>query len=95
MKPLVLLGTFVHSQSRRELEFLHNAVVCVDQKGKIVRIERDLGEGLKEAAEKILEELSWAAAEVEWHICKDGQFFFPGFIGTFQFHDSHRRRRLM
>lgn len=76
------MGTFVHSTSRQVVEFLHNSVVCVDETGKIVRIEKDVGEGeLQTKAQAAIDELEWPREDVHWHVCEPGQFFFPGFIG--------------
>lgn len=88
-KNLVLLGTFIHSKTRQELEFLHDAAVGVDQKGTIVAIEQADGD-VKAAQAKLLEALSWSEDEVETQACKPGQFFFPGFIGTSHNQTSHR-----
>lgn len=78
----VFVGTFVHSKSRTELDYLHDSVVCVDEHGVIVKVERGCG---AEATTALLESLGWPEAEVDVVACKEGQFFFPGFIGTFFF----------
>ncbi|KAJ6444277.1 guanine deaminase [Purpureocillium lavendulum] len=77
----VLLGTFVHSKTPQELDYMHNAAVAVDAHGTIVGIERD-ADDVKTAKEKLLASLGWSERDV--HVCatKDGQFFFPGFIDT-------------
>lgn len=77
---LVLAGTFIHSKTRKELEFLHDAAVGVDTKGIIVAIERGDGD-VKQAQAKLLKTLGWAEDEVDVQASKPGQFFFPGFIG--------------
>ncbi|PHH89887.1 hypothetical protein CDD83_5027 [Cordyceps sp. RAO-2017] len=77
----VLLGTFVHSKTRQELEFLHEAAVGVDKHGKIVGIES--GHGSVEAAkEQLLASLGWKEDEVKVTACRREQFFFPGLIDT-------------
>ena len=83
-KRLVVTGTFVHSRSRQELEFMHNTVVCVDGNGKIVAIENASdGNRLEEMALAVIDKLGWDSKDddIVWHTCEPGQFFFPGFIG--------------
>ena len=75
----VFLGTFIHSKSRTELDYLHDSAVCVDEHGVIVKVERGCG---VETVTPLLESLGWSEAEVDVVTCKEGQFFFPGFIGT-------------
>lgn len=79
LKKKVFLGTFVHSKNRQELEYLHDAAIFVDDKGKIVKIDRE--QNSKEHIEKLLKDLKWDSNEVEIIAIKPGQFFFPGFIG--------------
>lgn len=63
------------------LEYLHNTAVFVDEKGTIVLIEPDCDQ---EKAEKtLLPTLGWTLGETNFTIAKDGQFFFPGFIGWY------------
>ncbi|KAK4100221.1 Metallo-dependent hydrolase [Parathielavia hyrcaniae] len=76
----LFLGTFVHSKALDELEYLHNAAVCVDTTGTIVAVEVDCDE--PRAREIVLPGLGWDGAEVEVVKAKEGQFFFPGFIDT-------------
>ncbi|KAJ9137304.1 Metallo-dependent hydrolase [Pleurostoma richardsiae] len=76
----LFLGTFIHSISLDELEYLHDTALCVDENGKIVAIEKDCDQ--KKAEDVLYPKLGWAAAEVTVSACKDGQFFFPGFIDT-------------
>ncbi|KAF7555114.1 hypothetical protein G7046_g6640 [Stylonectria norvegica] len=76
----VFWGTFVHCKSREELEYLHNAAVCVDSHGKIVRVDKDCGSP-DEAGERLLKTLGWDRRDVDFSASKEGQFFFPGFIG--------------
>ncbi len=78
----LLLGTFVHSKSRRELEIVHNAAIAVDAAGKIAAVEKECG-SIDAAKEQALTKLGWNAADVSIQVCQEGQFFFPGFIGEF------------
>lgn len=78
--PKVFAGTFVHSRSRTELEYLHNAIVCVNEDGVIVDITLD-AQNVATTIQEIRETLGWESQDVEIHVCKEGQFFFPGFIG--------------
>ncbi|POR33884.1 Putative guanine deaminase, partial [Tolypocladium paradoxum] len=77
----LLLGTFVHSKTRKELEFLHGAAIAVDRQGKIAGIDASSGH-INAAKEKLLGRLGWRESEVDIHACRPGQFFFPGFIDT-------------
>ncbi|RDA86795.1 hypothetical protein CP532_6380 [Ophiocordyceps camponoti-leonardi (nom. inval.)] len=77
----VFLGTFVHSKTREELEFLHDAAVAVDTQGQIVGIKTGFG-SVKEAKEELLVSLGLQEGDVEVCACGEGQFFFPGFIDT-------------
>ncbi|KAK8868223.1 guanine deaminase [Apiospora arundinis] len=80
-KNQLFVGTFVHSKSLSQLHYLHDASVAVDKSGKIVAIEPQCGHQEK-AAELLYPKLGWDAADVEVRTCKEGQFFFPGFIDT-------------
>jgi guanine deaminase len=76
----VFLGNFVHSKSLGELEYLHNAAICVDSTGRIVTIEPDCNQ--QKALEIVCAELGWGLDNVAITVARDGrQFFFPGFIG--------------
>ncbi|ORY65188.1 guanine deaminase [Pseudomassariella vexata] len=79
-KKQAFVGTFVHSKKLDELEYLHDTVVCVDPSGKIVAVERECD--AKKAEQILFAKLGWDAADVQVHVCKEGQFFFPGFIDT-------------
>lgn len=76
----LFLGTFVHSKTREALEYLHDAAVCVDTSGTIVAVET--GYDLARAEAELLPRLGWEMGHVEVNVARDGQFFFPGFIGT-------------
>ncbi|KAK8051831.1 hypothetical protein PG993_003216 [Apiospora rasikravindrae] len=80
-KNRLFVGTFVHSKSLNQLDYLHDAAVAVDTSGKIVAIEPQCGDQGK-AVEMMCSKLGWEAAEVQVRTCKEGQFFFPGFIDT-------------
>ncbi|KAK8142960.1 hypothetical protein G3M48_007913 [Beauveria asiatica] len=77
----LLLGTFVHSKSRRELDVFHNGAVAVDAGGKIAALERECA-SVEAAKTRALAKLGWNANDVEIHMTKGSQFFFPGFIDT-------------
>ena len=80
MRRQILTGTFIHSKSREELEYLHDTVLGVDEEGKIAAIKA--GHGNKEDdIEGLIEELAWARDEVEISDAGHNGFFFPGFIG--------------
>lgn len=76
----LFLGTFVHSKTRDELEYLHSTGVFVDETGLIVAIEPECD--LTRAREEVFLRLGWENERVQVVVCKPGQFFFPGFIGT-------------
>ncbi|EQK98326.1 guanine deaminase [Ophiocordyceps sinensis CO18] len=77
----VLVGTFVHSRTREQLEVLEEGAVGVDKGGKIVGVETRRGEGAA-AKEQLLGRLGWSEGDVDVVACKPSQFFFPGFIDT-------------
>ncbi|PFH61214.1 hypothetical protein XA68_17969 [Ophiocordyceps unilateralis] len=77
----VFLGTFVHSKTREELEYLHDAAVAVDKQGQIVGIKAGCG-SVAAAKKQLLEGLGLKEDEVDVCSCGEGQFFFPGFIDT-------------
>ncbi|KAM0608686.1 hypothetical protein D7B24_008909 [Verticillium nonalfalfae] len=76
----LFLGTFVHSQSRESLEYLHNTAVCVDHFGTIVAVEPDCN--LDRARTELFPRLEWDESSVTVTTASPGQFFFPGFIDT-------------
>ncbi|WYZ46241.1 hypothetical protein EsH8_IX_000466 [Colletotrichum jinshuiense] len=76
----LFLGTFVHSKTREELDYLHDTAVCVDASGTIVAVETACD--LKRAEGELLPRLGWTASDVDVRVGKEGQFFFPGFIDT-------------
>jgi len=79
-KNQVFLGNFVHSKSLDELEYLHNAAICVDSTGKIITIEPNCNQ--QKALEILFARLGWGLDDVAVTVARDGlQFFFPGFIG--------------
>ncbi|TWU75523.1 hypothetical protein ED733_005786 [Metarhizium rileyi] len=80
-QPQLLLGTFIHSKSRTELEYIHNAAVAVDDGGVIVAIARD-SESVDAAKDDVLRQTGWTGSDVNVVACGEGQFFFPGFIDT-------------
>ena len=76
----LFLGSFIHSKSLDELEYLHDSAVCVDEKGTIVAIET--GYDLTKAEKMLFPKFGWSAEDVTIKTAKAGQFFFPGFIGS-------------
>ncbi|GAB1316588.1 hypothetical protein MFIFM68171_06798 [Madurella fahalii] len=79
-KNQLFLGSFVHSKTFGELEYLHNTAVCVDESGSIVAIGKDCDE--VKARKTLLPQLGWEESEVEVVSARGGQFFFPGFVDT-------------
>ena len=80
--PQIFTGTFIHSTSRTELEYLHNAIICVDENGLIVKVSKDVTD-VTAVMQQLRESLGWADRDdVSVHACQEGQFFFPGFIDT-------------
>ncbi|KAF2965243.1 hypothetical protein GQX73_g8321 [Xylaria multiplex] len=63
-----------------ELEYLHNAAVCVDRLGKIVAVETDCNQ--QKAIETVYTRLGWSLDNVSVTLARAGQFFFPGFVDT-------------
>lgn len=92
---MVLQGTFVHSKTKQELEILHNAAVAVNDKGKIVAVEKGQDDG-NTAKQRLLEQLGWNEDQVDVHVTKDAQFFFPGFVGKLpaSLTHTHREKKL-
>ncbi|KAF7546586.1 hypothetical protein G7Z17_g8333 [Cylindrodendrum hubeiense] len=82
LRKQIFLGTFISSKSRQELQYLHDAAVCVDSHGKIVKVDVDCTSA-ELIDDRLLNKLGWEKSEVDVHVAKPGQFFFPGFI------DSH------
>ena len=76
------LGTFIHSKTLGELEFLHDTAVLVDERGVIVSIQPDIKD-IAKAEQDVLPKIGWSREDVSAHIAKPGQFYFPGFIGQF------------
>ncbi|KKO98632.1 hypothetical protein THAR02_09262 [Trichoderma harzianum] len=80
-RKLLLLGTFVHSKTQQDLDFLHKAGIAVDTHGKIAAIERDAHD-LSEVKARLLAKLGWDETEVDVTEAAEGHFFFPGFVDT-------------
>lgn len=76
-KKTIYTGTFIHSKSLGEVEFLHETAVLVDEAGKIIAIKP-----CASSHDELFAEVGWAPAEVEVKACGKEQFFFPGFIGN-------------
>jgi guanine deaminase len=79
----VFLGTFIHSAKLGELAYLHDSAVFVDSRGTIAKVETPCDR--QTAEEKIIPELGWQKDSVAVHTCREGQFYFPGFIGMCYF----------
>ncbi|KAH8911500.1 Metallo-dependent hydrolase [Coniochaeta sp. PMI_546] len=79
-KSAVYYGTFIHSKTLDELEYLHKTAVFVDKEGKIVAVERDCD--LDKATATVFPRLGWEGSDVVTEKIREGQFFFPGFIDT-------------
>ncbi|KAI3329414.1 guanine deaminase [Xylariaceae sp. AK1471] len=80
-KNQVFFGTFIHSKSLNELEYVHNAAICVDATGKIVAVEPDCNQ--QKAVETLYVRLGWGLDNVAITVARDArQFYFPGFIDT-------------
>jgi guanine deaminase len=78
----VFFGTFVHSKSLGELEYVHNAAICVDAAGKIVAVEPNCGQ--QKAVETLYARLGWGLDNVAITVARnERQFYFPGFIGKY------------
>ena len=77
-------GTFIHSKSKQELEYLFNACVLVGSDGKISHIKSDLA-GKDEAKAWAIQQVGESNfSSLEAQGSPDRMFFFPGFIGKFK-----------
>jgi guanine deaminase len=76
VKRALYMGTFIHSKSLAEMEYLHDSIVAVDENGKIAAIKSG-----KTGKDALLAELGWIEEDVDIKACGKEQFFFPGFIG--------------
>ncbi|KAI1828514.1 guanine deaminase [Xylaria intraflava] len=80
-KNQIFFGTFVHSKSLGELEYLHSTTVCVDASGTIVAVETNNSQ--HKAIEILCARLGWSLDDVTITVARDEhQFFFPGLIDT-------------
>lgn len=79
-KNKVFLGTFISSKNPKELNYHHNTLVCVDGEGKIVKVDHEGGDP-DQLGTSLSELMGWKLSEVDVHIAKPGEFFFPGFVG--------------
>lgn len=80
MRKQVFFGTFISSKSPQQLEYLYETAIFVDDKGRIAKIDK--GCKTVQDAKGVLSNLSWRFDEVDFHLPKPGQFYFPGFVGT-------------
>lgn len=81
-KKKVFFGTFISSKDPKELNYHHDSIVCVDGEGKIIKVDNE-GCDRGQLGLRLRELLGWELSEVDVHIAKPGEFFFPGFV------DSH------
>ncbi|KAI1774109.1 guanine deaminase [Hypoxylon cercidicola] len=80
-KNQVFLGTFIHSVKLGELQYMHDAMVCVDASGTIVAVVPQVNP--KDFRETLVQKLpSWEPQDLVVTAAEEGQFFFPGFIDT-------------
>lgn len=79
----IYFGTFVFSQSLDTFSYQRDAVVCVDEKGIIKAFEKEYQQGVT-VSETLLNRLGWKESDVTILRSQKGQFFFPGFIGSFK-----------
>lgn len=79
-KKQVFVGTFISSKSPKELDYQHDTIVCVDGEGRIVKVDTE-GGSTEQIGKRLRETLNWELSDVDVHIAKPGQFFFPGFVG--------------
>lgn len=86
-KRKVFLGTFIYPRSREELAYLFEAAVCVDEKGRIAAVREGMEwDGVRD---EVFTGLGWEADEVLVRRCGEGEFFFPGFVGSSRLSSSH------
>lgn len=78
-RPQIFLGTFIHCVDSTTLVYLVDTIVCVDAAGIIVAIEQDCDQ--RRAKDYWIPLLRWAEDTVIWHEAREGDFYFPGFIG--------------
>ncbi|KAF4998352.1 hypothetical protein FGRMN_3232 [Fusarium graminum] len=81
-KKQAFVGTFISSKNPKELNYHHDSLVCVDEEGRIVKVDTE-GVSQDQIGDRLLKTLGWELSEVNLYIAKPGEFFFPGFV------DSH------
>lgn len=69
----VFHGTLIHSLSLAEIEYLHNALLGVNEQGVIAFVEREVDEA---SIDKKLRERGWAGVQLVK--MKRGEFLMPG-----------------
>ncbi|CAG8669685.1 7229_t:CDS:2 [Dentiscutata erythropus] len=74
----IFYGTLIHSLSLTELEFIHNALLGVDNQGKIAFLERNVSneQTLRDIIKK------WRTTEDKVVRLTNRQFLLPGFVDT-------------
>jgi len=71
----VFHGSFVHALTNRQLEYLHDAALGVDEFGIIAFVEKDIK---AEDIASILRSHQWDGAEAEVISLERGSFIIPG-----------------
>lgn len=87
-KKKVFFGTFISSKDPKELNYHHDSIVCVDGEGKIIKVDNE-GCDRGQLGLRLRELMGWELSEVDVHIAKPGEFFFPGFVGEYPVHREH------
>lgn len=76
---LVFHGSIIHSVSVEEVEFLEDALLVVDEDGKIVGLKSNLP---KSEIPRVLSDLGYSTEASNTHYLKRGEFLIPGLIDT-------------
>ncbi|TQS35015.1 hypothetical protein Golomagni_04579 [Golovinomyces magnicellulatus] len=78
----IFIGTFIFCRDLNTLERLKDTAVCVNDQGVIIAMERNFNQEAQ-FTQILLARLGWIDSKVVVYRSKEGQFFFPGFIGSF------------
>ena len=76
---LLLHGSVVHSVSVEKVEFLEDALLVVDEDGKIIELKSNLP---KSEIPRVLSDLGYSTEASNIHYLARGEFLIPGFIDT-------------
>jgi len=71
-----VVGTFIHSKTKAELEYAHETVLLIDENGIIAK------KGPAKDLSALIASLGWDESSVSVTRSPPGGFFFPGFIDT-------------